>query len=193
MDAIDATDATDAHGTKSARPRDWAGLALLAVPCMLVSVNSNLLNLALPAIARDLRPTASELLWISDSYVFLVAGLLLPMGLLADRFGRRRLLLLGATVFGLASIVAAFANSPAMLIVCRGLIGVGAAMLAPSTLSLIRSMFRAPQQLAVALGIWTASFALGGILGPIVGGLLIEEVSWRAIFAVTPPVMLVLL
>jgi DHA2 family multidrug resistance protein-like MFS transporter len=166
---------------------------MLAVPCMLISVNSNLLNLALPVMAADLRPTTTQLLWISDIYVFLVAGLLLPAGLLADRFGRRRMLLSGAAVFGLASIGAALSASPGGLIACRGLIGVGAAMLAPSTLSLIRSMFQLDRERAVALGIWTASFALGGIVGPLIGGLLIEAVSWRAVFAVTPPAMLILL
>ncbi len=176
-----------------ARPRDWVGLGLLAVPCMLVSVNSNLLNLALPALAGELRPTSSQLLWISDIYVFLVAGLLLPMGLLADRFGRRRLLLLGAAVFGLASVAASLSTNPSTLIACRGLIGVGSAMLAPSTLSLIRSMFHVDQERAVALGVWTASFALGGILGPLIGGLLIEAVSWRAVFLVTPAAMIILL
>jgi DHA2 family multidrug resistance protein-like MFS transporter len=160
---------------------------------MLVSVNSNLLNLALPALSADLQPSSAELLWISDSYVFLVAGLLLPMGLLADRFGRRRLLLIGAAVFGLASVGAALSWDPISLIFFRGLIGVGSAMLAPSTISLIRSMFQVPSQRAVALGIWTASFALGGILGPLVGGVLIEAVSWRAVFVVTPTVMIVLL
>ena len=122
---MEATDAV------RARPRDWAALALLAVPCMLVSVNSNLLNLAFPAIAADLQPTSSELLWISDIYVFLVAGLLLPFGVLADRFGRRRLLLAGAAVFGSASIAAVLATGPLMLIACRGEIGVSAAMVAP--------------------------------------------------------------
>jgi DHA2 family multidrug resistance protein-like MFS transporter len=176
-----------------AGPRDWAGLGVLAVPCMLISVNSNLLNLAMPVLAADLRPSTTELLWISDIYVFLVAGLLLPMGLLADRFGRRRVLLVGAAVFGLASICAALATTPALLVVCRGMIGVGAAMLAPSTISLIRSMFQQPAQRAVALGIWTASFALGGIVGPLIGGVLIQTFSWRAVFTVTPPAMGLLL
>ena len=177
----------------SARPRDWIGLGLLVLPCMLISVNSNLLNLAMPALAADLRPTAGELLWISDVYVFLVAGLLLPMGALADRFGRRRMLLVGAGVFGAASVGAAFAPTPLALIAWRGLIGVGAAMIAPSTIALIRSMFRVPRQRATALGIWTAGFAVGGILGPVIGGVLIAAVSWRAVFAVTPPAMVALL
>jgi MFS transporter, DHA2 family, multidrug resistance protein len=185
--------ATQVPTEARARPRDWVGLGLLAVPCMLISVNSNLLNLALPQLAAELRPSGPQLLWISDIYVFLVAGLLLPMGLLADRFGRRRLLLVGAAVFGLASVGAALSHSPASLLLCRGLIGVGSAMLGPSTLSLIRSMFLVGSQRAVALGIWTASFALGGILGPVIGGVLIETVSWRAIFLVTPVAMLVLL
>jgi MFS transporter, DHA2 family, multidrug resistance protein len=160
---------------------------------MLISVNSNLLNLAMPALAAELRPTAGELLWISDVYVFLVAGLLLPMGALADRFGRRRMLLIGACVFGAASVGAAFAPSPLALIAWRGLIGVGAAMIAPSTIALIRSMFRVPRQRAAALGIWTAGFAVGGILGPVIGGFLIAAVGWRAVFAVTPPAMAALL
>lgn len=177
----------------SARPRDWVGLGLLVLPCTLISVNSNLLNLAMPALAAELRPTAGELLWISDVYVFLVAGLLLPMGALADRFGRRRMLLIGAAVFGAASVGAAFAPSPLALIAWRGLIGVGAAMIAPSTIALIRSMFRVPRQRAAALGIWTAGFAVGGILGPVIGGFLIAAVDWRAVFAVTPPAMVALL
>ncbi len=175
-----------------ARPRDWIGLGLLAIPCALISVNSNLLNLALPALAAELRPSSAQLLWINDIYLFLVAGLLLPMGLLADRYGRRRLLLIGGALFGLASIGAALSSTATVLIVCRGLIGVGAAMLGPSTLSLIRSMFQVSAQRAIALGIWTASFAVGGILGPVIGGVLIEAVSWRAVFAVTPPFMLIL-
>lgn len=192
---IGSMDSTDTEETVAspARPRDWFGLGLLVLPCMLISVNSNLLNLAMPALAADLRPSTTQLLWISDVYVFMVAGLLLPMGLLADRFGRRRLLLVGAAVFASASIGAALSSSTAGLIVCRGLLGVGAAMLGPSTISLVRSMFQIPAQRAVALGIWTASFALGGIIGPLIGGILIEAVSWRAVFAVTPPAMLVLL
>ncbi|MEU4388460.1 MFS transporter [Promicromonospora sp. NPDC023805] len=177
----------------SARPRDWVALALLVLPCTLISVNSNLLNLAMPALAAELRPTAGELLWISDVYVFLVAGLLLPMGALADRFGRRRMLLIGAAVFGAASVGAAFAPWALALIAWRALIGVGAAMIAPSTIALIRSMFRVPRQRAAALGIWTAGFAVGGILGPVIGGFLIAAVDWRAVFAVTPPAMVALL
>lgn len=125
--------------------------------------------------------------------MFLVAGLLLPMGALADRYGRRRMLLIGAAVFGAASVGAAFAPSSLALIAWRGLIGVGAAMIAPSTIALIRSMFRVPRQRAVALGIWTAGFAVGGILGPVIGGFLIAAVDWRAVFAVTPPAMVALL
>lgn len=159
------------------------------LPCTLISANSNLLNLAVPALAAELKPGAGELLWISDVYVFLVAGLLLPMGALADRFGRRRMLLIGAGVFGAASVGAALAATAPALVAWRGLIGVGAAMIAPSTISLIRSMFRVPQQRAAALGIWTAGFAVGGILGPVIGGLLIAAATWRAVFLATPPAM----
>jgi DHA2 family multidrug resistance protein-like MFS transporter len=122
--------------------REWTGLAVIALPCMLYSMDLTVLNLAIPSISEDLRPTASQLLWIVDIYGFFVAGLLVTMGTLGDRIGRRRLLLIGAFAFGVASVLAAFSTSANMLIATRALLGVAGATLAPSTLSLIRNVPR---------------------------------------------------
>src|SRR4051795_4658216 len=131
------------HSETTARAgrREWAGLAVLTLPCLLIAADASILNLAVPAIAADLRPTGTELLWIVDVYEFLLAGSLITMGALGDRIGRRRLLLWGAAAFGAASACAAFASSPAMLIAARAVLGVAGATLAPSTLALIRNMF----------------------------------------------------
>src|SRR3954451_1853870 len=126
--------------------REWAGLAVLALPCLLVSMDANVLGLAIPSLTADLQPTNTQLLWIVDSYGFLVAGSLLTMGAIGDRVGRRLLLLVGAAAFGLASLLAAFSTSATMLIAARALLGVAGATLMPSTLSLIRSMFSDPRQ-----------------------------------------------
>jgi DHA2 family multidrug resistance protein-like MFS transporter len=121
--------------------REWIGLAVIALPCMLYSMDLTVLNLAVPALSADLAPSATQLLWIVDIYGFSVASLLITMGTLGDRIGRRRLLLLGAAAFGVASVLAAFATNAAMLIAMRAVLGVAGATLAPSTLSLIRNMF----------------------------------------------------
>jgi DHA2 family multidrug resistance protein-like MFS transporter len=173
--------------------RAWMGLAVLALPCLLVSMDAHVLNLAIPQLTADLRPTNAELLWIVDSYGFLVAGSLLTMGALGDRIGRRRLLLLGAAGFGGASLLAAFATSPAMLIAARALLGVAGATLMPSTLSLIRVTFADPRQRRTALGVWTASFAVGGLIAPVVAGVLLQHLWWGSVFLVAVPVMVLLL
>ena len=130
--------------TAGAGLREWIGLAVLALPCLLVSMDLTVLYLAVPAISADLAPSASQLLWITDIYGFLIAGSLITMGTLGDRIGRRRLLLMGAVAFGAASTLAAFATSAAMLIAARAVLGVAGATLMPSTLSLIRNMFHDP-------------------------------------------------
>ncbi|MFJ8745337.1 MFS transporter [Embleya sp. NPDC127516] len=173
--------------------REWIGLAVLVLPCMLVSMDMSVLFMALPFLSSDLEPSSSELLWIMDAYGFLLAGLLITMGTVGDRIGRRRLLLMGAVGFGSASILAAYATSPAALIAARALLGVAGATLAPSTLSLIRNMFHDPGQRSAAIGIWTAGFAGGGVLGPILGGVLLEHFWWGSVFLVNVPVMLLLL
>src|SRR5882672_1502826 len=126
--------------------REWIGLAVIALPCMLYSMDLTVLNLAVPQLSAELKPSSAQLLWIVDIYGFLVAGFLITMGTLGDRIGRRKLLMLGATAFGSTSVLAAFSTSAEMLIAARALLGIAAATLAPSTLSLIRNMFHDPQQ-----------------------------------------------
>ena len=173
--------------------REWIGLAVLALPCMVYAMDLTVLNLALPALSEDLQPTSSQLLWIVDIYGFMVAGLLITMGTLGDRIGRRRLLLIGAGAFGAASVVAAFSTSAAMLIAARALLGIAWATLAPSTLSLIRNMFEHPGQRTFAIGVWITSFSLGAAVGPLIGGLLLEHFWWGSVFLLALPVMGLLL
>jgi MFS transporter, DHA2 family, multidrug resistance protein len=173
--------------------REWIGLAVIALPCLLYAMDLTVLTLAVPALTADLRPSATELLWIVDIYGFLVAGFLITMGTLGDRIGRRRLLLTGAAAFGAASVIAAFASSPAMLIASRALLGIAGATLAPSTLSLIRSMFHDERQRTVAIGIWITSFSVGAAIGPLVGGLMLEHFWWGSVFLLAVPVMVLLL
>ncbi|MFB7851139.1 MFS transporter [Streptomyces sp. NPDC056053] len=173
--------------------REWAGLAVLVLPCLLASMDMSVMFITLPSLAADLGPSSSEQLWIMDSYGFLLAGLLITMGTLGDRFGRRRVLLAGAAAFGVASVLAACSTSPGTLIAARMLLGIAGATLAPSTLSLIRSMFHDAAQRATAVGIWTAGFAGGAVLGPIIGGLLLEHFWWGSVFLINVPVMVLLL
>lgn len=173
--------------------REWIGLAVIALPCMLYSMDLTVLNLAVPALSRELAPSASQLLWIIDIYGFMVAGMLITMGTLGDRIGRRRLLLIGAAAFGVASVLAAFATSAEALIAMRALLGIAGATVAPSTLSLIRNMFHDPAQRTTAIGIWVSSYSLGAAVGPLIGGLLLEWFWWGSVFLINVPVMLLLL
>ena len=183
---------TASNGGKAGR-REWIGLAVLALPCVLYSMDLTVLNLAVPQLSADLKPSAAELLWIVDIYGFLVAGSLITMGTLGDRIGRRRLLLIGAGAFGLASVLAAFANSAATLIAARALLGVAGATLAPSTLSLIRNMFHDPEQRTFAIGVWVTSYSVGGAIGPLLGGVLLQWFWWGSVFLLAVPVMVLLL
>jgi DHA2 family multidrug resistance protein-like MFS transporter len=173
--------------------REWIGLGVIALPCLLYSMDLTVLNVAVPHLSADLKPTSSQLLWIIDIYGFLVAGFLITMGTLGDRIGRRRLLLIGAVVFGAGSVLAAFATSAEMLIGARALLGVAGATLAPSTLSLIFNMFHDRQQRAFAIGVWVASYSAGAVLGPVLGGLLLEFFWWGSVFLLAVPVMVLLL
>ncbi|MFB7224772.1 MFS transporter [Streptomyces sp. NPDC056227] len=178
---------------KRAGAGEWIGLAVLVLPCLLASMDMSVMFITLPSLSADLGPSSSEQLWIMDAYGFLLAGLLITMGTLGDRFGRRRVLLTGAAAFGAASVLAACSTSPETLIAARVLLGIAGATLAPSTLSLIRSMFHDAAQRATAVGIWTAGFAGGAVLGPIIGGLLLEHFWWGSVFLVNVPVMVLLL
>jgi MFS transporter, DHA2 family, multidrug resistance protein len=173
--------------------REWIGLAVIALPCLLYSMDLTVLELAVPKLSADLKPTSSQLLWIMDIYGFLLAGCLITMGTLGDRIGRRRLLLIGAAAFGVASVLAAFSRSAEMLIATRALLGIAGATLAPSTLSLIRNMFLDPDQRTFAIGVWATSFSAGAAIGPLAGGFLLEHFWWGSVFLLAVPVMALLL
>ncbi|MFL5618020.1 MAG: MFS transporter [Gemmatimonadaceae bacterium] len=173
--------------------REWIGLGVIALPCLLYAMDLTVLNLAVPRLSADLRPTSAQLLWIVDIYGFVLAGFLIPMGSLGDRIGRRRLLLYGAAAFGVASVFAAFSRSAEMLIATRAVLGIAGATLAPSTLSLIRNMFADEDQRRYAIGAWITSYSVGGAIGPLVGGVLLNHFWWGSVFLVGVPVMLLLL
>ncbi|HLR97068.1 MAG TPA: MFS transporter [Jiangellaceae bacterium] len=176
-----------------ATAREWIGVAALVLPALLASMDLSVLFIAIPWISADLAPTATQQLWVMDIYGFVMAGLLITMGAIGDRIGRRKLLLIGAVAFGAASVVAALSTSAEMLIGARALLGFGAATLAPSTLSLIRGMFVDEAQRRTAIGIWTAAFTGGIAIGPIIGGLLLEHFHWGSVFLINVPVMVLLL
>ena len=173
--------------------RAWLGLAVLFLPTLLVAVDNTVLSFALPAISQALSPSAPQLLWIVDVYPLALAGLLVTMGTLGDRMGRRRLLLIGVAGFGAVSAAAAFATDATQLILARALLGVFGAMLMPSTLALLRTLFVDRNQRRLALAIWATGFAAGAALGPVVGGVLLEHAWWGSVFLVNVPVMLLLL
>jgi MFS transporter, DHA2 family, multidrug resistance protein len=179
--------------TPRAGRREWLGLAVIALACVLYVMDLTVLHLAVPALSADLQPSSTQLLWIIDVYGFMIAGSLITMGSLGDRIGRRRLLLIGAAAFGVTSVLAAFSTSPEMLIATRALLGVSGATLAPSTLSLIRSMFHDPQQRTTAIAIWITSFSAGAAIGPVLGGVVLELFWWGAVFLLNVPVMVALL
>ncbi|WP_439377997.1 MFS transporter [Amycolatopsis lexingtonensis] len=178
---------------KPAGRREWLGLAVLVLPTLLVAMDMTSLFLALPQLSADLGASATEQLWITDSYGFVVAGFVITMGTLGDRIGRRRLLLTGGAAFGILSIVAAFATSPEMLIVVRGALGVAGATLMPSTLALITNMFRDGRQRGKAISIWATCQFAGGAAGPVFAGFLLQHFAWGSVFLVAVPAVAVLL
>ncbi|MFD7446133.1 MFS transporter [Streptomyces sp. NPDC059909] len=179
--------------TARAGRKEWAGLAMLALPSILLSLDVTLLHLAVPHLGAALEPSSTQMLWIIDIYAFMIAGFLVTAGSLGDRIGRRKLLLGGATAFGIASVLAAYANSPEMLIAARALLGIAGATLMPSTLALITSMFQDAKERGTAIGLWAASFSVGIALGPVVGGAMLQVFWWGSVFLVAVPVMVLLL
>ena len=173
--------------------REWIGLGVIALPCLLYSMDLTVLNLAVPSLSADLRPTGTQLLWIIDIYGFLVAGSLITMGTLGDRIGRRRVLMIGAVAFGVASVFAAFARSAGMLIAARAVLGLAGATLAPSTLSLIRNMFLDAKQRSFAIAVWISSYSAGAVIGPPLGGVLLAHFWWGSVFLISVPIMVLVL
>ncbi|WP_433604145.1 MFS transporter [Dactylosporangium sp. CA-139114] len=171
----------------------WLGLAVLALPALLVSIDVFVLLLAMPRIGADLHASSTEQLWILDVYGFLLSGFMITMGTLGDRIGRRRLLLLGAAAFGAASVVAAYSSGPLTLIAARAGLGIAGATLAPSALALISGLFPDPRRRGLAIGVWMVCFMSGAVIGPVVGGLLLQHFWWGSAFLLGVPPMLLLL
>ncbi|GGK07750.1 hypothetical protein GCM10011583_44510 [Streptomyces camponoticapitis] len=174
------------------RPGRWLALSVLVLAVLLVAVDATVLGLATPFLSEDLKPSGTQLLWIGDIYSFVIAGLLVTMGSLGDRIGRKKLLLTGAVAFGAVSVLNAYATSPEMMIAARALLGVAGATLMPATLALIRNIFHDPRERSVAIGIWGAAASAGAAVGPVVGGFLLEHFWWGSVFLINLPVMAVL-
>ncbi|MBU2697844.1 MFS transporter [Pimelobacter sp. 30-1] len=184
-------DATAATLTERQSRLRWGGLAVLAASLLVVVMDMTVLNVALPDLTEDLHAGGLAQLWIVDVYSLVLAGLLVPLAAVADRWGRRRMLLTGFVIFALASLGALVAKSPGDVIVVRAVLGIGGAMIMPATLSLIRALFPDARERAFALGLWAATAAVGGAVGPIVGGALLSAFSWHAAFLVNVPLMVV--
>ncbi|AQW46612.1 MFS transporter [Streptomyces violaceusniger] len=173
-------------------PGRWLALGVLVLAVLLVAVDATVLGLATPYISEDLKPSGTQLLWIGDIYSFVIAGLLVSMGSLGDRVGRKRILLVGATAFGAISVLNAYATTPELMIVARALLGAAGATLMPATLALIRNLFHDPRERSLAIGVWGATASAGTAVGPIVGGFLLEHFWWGSVFLINLPVMAVL-
>jgi len=171
----------------------WSVLAILAFALALISLDNTIVNVALPSLQEDLGASTAELQWVVDAYSVLFAGTLLFAGSLGDRFGRKRILLIGLVVFGLGSLAAGAAPDASVLIACRAVMGIGGAFIMPSTLSILVQTFRAPTERAQAIGVWAAVAGVGVAIGPIVGGLLLEHFSWHSVFLVNPPLVVIVL
>ncbi|MFF2792258.1 MFS transporter [Streptomyces sp. NPDC058049] len=171
----------------------WVVLAVLCVSLVLVALDATILHVAVPSVTEDLRPGSIELLWIVDAYPLVCASLLILFGTLGDRVGRRRILLLGYGLFGVASAIAALADNAQVLIAARALLGIGGAMIMPATLSILRQVFPDRRERALAIGIWTAVAAIGAASGPVLGGFLVQHFWWGSVFLINIPLMALIL
>lgn len=190
---MEVTDDPSSQPPGLSRGGEHRALIALTLPVLLISMDATILGFAVPRLSEDLDPTSAELLWIIDIYSFVLSGLLVTMGNVGDRIGRRRLLLIGAAAFSAASVAAAFAPTPLTLIGARALLGVAGATLMPSTLSLIRNIFMDDRRRQFAVAVWATMFSVGAVVGPIIGGLLLEHYWWGSVFLVGVPVTLALL
>src|SRR4051812_38142615 len=168
--------------------RAWMGLAVVALPTLVASMDNSVLFLALPHLSEALQASGIQQLWIMDIYGFVLSGFLVTMGTLGDRIGSRKLLLLGGGAFGLISAIAAFSSSPAMLIGCRALLGVAGATLMPSGFALVRQLFSDDKQRSVAFAVFITCVMGGGTVGMVIGGTLLEYFWWGSCFLVGVPV-----
>ena len=173
----------------SADPKRWWALAVLCLSLVVITLDNTILNVAIPTLVRDLHASTSQLQWIVDSYQLVFAGLLFTAGSLADRYGRKGTLSLGLVVFGVGTLGAAFAANAGMLIATRAFMGIGGALIMPSTLSILGDVFPDPAERTRAIAIWAAMAAVGIALGPVLGGLLLAHFSWGSIFLVNVPVV----
>lgn len=179
--------------TTKAGKKEWIGLGILLLPTLVLMMDISVLFLATPHLYADLLPSNSQLLWIMDIYGFMITGFLMTMGTLGDRIGRRKLLMIGAVAFMIASLAAAFSTQPEMLIVSRALLGIAGSTLMPSALALITHMFRVPKQRTLAIAIWVNAMSVGIAIGPLIGGALLEHFWWGSVFLLGVPVMLLLI
>ena len=171
--------------------RRWLVLVTMCLSLLLIVVDNTIVNVALPTIRTDLDASASQLQWIVDAYILVFAGLLLTMGALGDRFGRRGALAVGLSIMGIASIASAFANSADQLIATRATMGIGGALVMPATLSIITNVFTDPKERAQAIAIWSATAGMAIAIGPVTGGFLIEHYWWGSVFLINLPVIAV--
>ena len=182
------TDSGSAPAPSAAYRRRWWTLVVLSTSLLIIGLDNTILNVAIPTLQREFNATATELQWMVDAYILVFAGLLLLMGSLGDRFGRKRALQAGLILFGLASLLAAYSESSGQLIAARALLGIGGALIMPSTLSIITNVFPREER-GKAIGVWAAVAGLGVGLGPLTGGLLLERFWWGSVFLVNVPIV----
>ena len=178
---------------RQADTRRWLVLGVMCLSLLLIVMDNTIVNVALPTLQRDLDASTTQLQWVVDAYILVFAGLLLTMGSLGDRFGRRGALAIGLSVMGTASILSSFANSADQLIATRALMGVGGALIMPATLSIITNVFTDRRERAQAIAIWSATAGAAVAIGPVTGGWLLEHFWWGSVFLVNVPVVVVAL
>jgi len=171
--------------------RLWVAVAFLCLSVLILGMDDSILNLALPSISKEFEASISELQWAINAYLLAFAALLLTMGALGDRFGRKRMFQVGLVLFGFGSLAGALSTSMSMLIACRALMGLGGAVVLPQTLSIIRSSFADPKERAQAIAVWAGIFALAYGIGPAVGGILLEYFEWQSVFLLNIPVAII--